>query len=114
MAVHFYFDVHVPMAITDQLRRRGHDVLTAQEDGATELPDDQLVERAVAKRRVLFTFDKRLKGMLEGWQRQGRHFTGLLWGKADSSIGSFVKDLDLIATASEMSEWENRIEFVPF
>ena len=39
-------DVHIPQAITEQLRRRGVDVLTAIEDDATELPDDELLERA--------------------------------------------------------------------
>jgi hypothetical protein len=39
-------DVHVPQAITDQLRRRGVDVLTAIEDDSTELPDDELLEHA--------------------------------------------------------------------
>ncbi|AFY30690.1 hypothetical protein Cal7507_0188 [Calothrix sp. PCC 7507] len=34
MSVPLYMDVHVPQAITDQLRRRGVDVLTAHEDGA--------------------------------------------------------------------------------
>jgi hypothetical protein len=33
MAVPLYMDVRVPQAITDQLRRRGVDVLTAIEDG---------------------------------------------------------------------------------
>jgi hypothetical protein len=39
-------DVHVPRAITEQLRRRNIDVLTAVEDAAEELPDDQLLGRA--------------------------------------------------------------------
>ena len=30
MAISLYMDVHIPQAITDQLRRRGVDVLTAQ------------------------------------------------------------------------------------
>ena len=34
-----YLDVHVPAAISYQLRRLGMDVLTAQEDDATELSD---------------------------------------------------------------------------
>ncbi len=34
MAISFYMDVHVPFATTEQLRRRGVDVLVAQEDGA--------------------------------------------------------------------------------
>jgi hypothetical protein len=41
-----YMDVHVPFAITAGLRLRGVDVLTAQEDGAAELDDDLLLDRA--------------------------------------------------------------------
>ncbi len=37
-------DVHIPQAITEQLRRRNIDVLTAIEDGCAELPDYQLLE----------------------------------------------------------------------
>jgi hypothetical protein len=39
-------DVHVPLAITTELRLRGADVLTAQEDGASQLEDSQLLDRA--------------------------------------------------------------------
>jgi len=63
-------DVHVPQAITEQLRRRGIDVLTALEDGSEELPDDQLLERAFALERILFTQDIRFKALAEDWQRQ--------------------------------------------
>ncbi len=38
MAIALYMDVHIPQAITDQLRRRGVDVLTAFEDECQELP----------------------------------------------------------------------------
>ena len=37
-------NVHVPQAITQQLRRRSIDVLTAFDDESQELPDDQLLE----------------------------------------------------------------------
>jgi hypothetical protein len=39
VAVQLYMDVHVPQAITDQLRRRGIDVLTAIEDNSDTLLD---------------------------------------------------------------------------
>lgn len=39
-------DVHVPQAITDQLRRRGVDVLTAIENSSAELTYEVLLERA--------------------------------------------------------------------
>jgi hypothetical protein len=38
MTVRLYMDVHVPQAITEQLRRRDVDVLTAIEDGVEFLP----------------------------------------------------------------------------
>lgn len=44
MSVGFYFDVHIPYAITLGLRLRGVDILTSQEDGTRELIDDLLLE----------------------------------------------------------------------
>jgi hypothetical protein len=108
-------DVHVPGAITAQLRRRGVDVLTAIEDGCDELPDDELLEHARSIGRVLFTQDIRFKAMAEDWQRQGRPFTGLLFGRQNQgSIGQFVADLELIGKLSEPSEWLNRIDRLPW
>jgi hypothetical protein len=40
-------DVHVPQSITDQLRRRGVDVLTAIEDDSAELLDQRLLSPPV-------------------------------------------------------------------
>jgi predicted nuclease of predicted toxin-antitoxin system len=64
VAISLYADVHIPQAITEQLRRRGVDVLTAIEDGTTELPDDKLLERATFLGRVLFTHDIRFNDLL--------------------------------------------------
>jgi len=46
LTLRFYMDHHVPVAITEALRRRGVDVLTAKEDGAERLDDEALLERA--------------------------------------------------------------------
>jgi hypothetical protein len=75
-----YLHVHVPAAIAAQLHRRGVDVLTAQDDDATELEDAALLVRATALGRVLFTQDIRFKSLAESWQRTGRNFAGLLFG----------------------------------
>src|SRR5258708_14052944 len=80
MSVALYMDVHVHAAVTEQLRRRGVDVVTAQDDGAIHLPDDQLLERSMTLGRVLFTHDIRFKVLAENWQRQGKPFAGLVWG----------------------------------
>ncbi len=104
-----------PRAITDQLRRRGVDVLTAIEGGCAELPDDQLLVRAGSLGRIIFTQDIRFKTLAEGWQRQARPFAGLVFGhQMGGTIGQYVKDLELIAKASEASEWVGAIEHLPF
>ena len=101
-------NVHVPQAITEQLRRRGVDVLTAIEDNSATLADDQLLERCRVLGRVIFTQDIRFKALAEDWQRQGRPFAGLIFGhQLRGTIGKFVKDLELIAKASEVEEWFN-------
>ena len=57
MSIRFYVDVHVPYAMTFELRLRGVDVLTAQEDGAGKLADAELLDRASTLGRVLVTQD---------------------------------------------------------
>jgi predicted nuclease of predicted toxin-antitoxin system len=60
MSVGLYLDVHVPLAITRGLRRRGVEVITAQEDGAARLPDPELLDRASARGLMLFSQDEDL------------------------------------------------------
>jgi hypothetical protein len=108
-------DVHVPEAITLQLRRRDIDILTAFEDETRELPDDQLLERVRQLKRVLFTQDIRFRVLAETWQIQGKEFSGLIFGhQLGGTIGQFVKDLEFIAKASEPDEWMNVVEYIPF
>lgn len=115
MPVGLYMDVHVPSAITDQLRRRGVDVLTSLEDGTTELPDDALLEHVRTLGRLLFTQDIRFRTLAEHWQARSRAFAGLVFGhQLAGTIGQFVTDLELIAKASEPDEWQNQIERIPF
>ena len=57
MSIPLYMNVHIPSEITARVRAAGVDVLTAQEDGTDELPDDLLLDRAASLGRALFTFD---------------------------------------------------------
>ena len=114
MPVALYMDVHIPAAITEQLRVRGVEVMTATEEGTHEFSDDRLLDEASALGRVLFTHDIRFRAMAEQWQREGRRFVGLIYGHAEgASIGQYVRDLELIAKASEPSEWQNTVMYIP-
>jgi hypothetical protein len=80
MSVAIYMDAHVHSAITEQSRRRGVDVFTAQDDGSDNLDDEALLSRSTSLGRVMFTFDIRFKARAEDWQRLGKSFAGLVWG----------------------------------
>ena len=109
-----YFDVHVPAAIAVQLRRRGVDVLTAQEDEAAELKDHELLARSTELGRLIFTQDIRFKVLAEAWQRDGRAFAGLVFGhQLHGSVGQYVRDLELIAKATEPADWSGQVEQLP-
>jgi len=115
MAVALYMDVHVPGPITQQLRRRGVDVLTAQEDAHDQVDDENVLGRATVLERVVFTQDVLFRVLAEDWQRQGREFAGLLFGpQLGGTIGQYVADLELIAQSSEPDEWRNVVQFLPF
>ena len=114
MSVRLYTDVHVPFAITAELRIRGVDVLTAQTDNATRLEDSPLLDRTTELVRVLFLQDKDLLKVATQRQRTGVAFAGVIYAhQLRVSIGRCVGDLELIAKATDPEEWSNRVEFLP-
>jgi predicted nuclease of predicted toxin-antitoxin system len=114
MPLSLYFDVHVAQSVVDQLRERGVDVQTAFNDGAVQLDDAEVLERARAQGRVIFTHDIRLKQVAEAWQREHRAFGGLLFGQVlQGNVGRFVSDLERLAKNSETADWANSIEYIP-
>jgi hypothetical protein len=54
-----YADEDFPFPAVEELRRLGHDVLTAQEDGRTSIPDRELLARAHALGRAVLTYNRR-------------------------------------------------------
>ena len=53
--------------------------------------------------------------MAEDWQRQGKPFAGLLFGnQAGVTVGTYVRDLELIAKATASAEWVNVVQHLPF
>jgi hypothetical protein len=114
MSIPLYADVHVDRAIVDQLRLRNVEVLTTQEDGSDRLIDELLLERASALGRPIFTHDVRFHVLPENWQRQGRQFCGLIFAHLmQVSIGQCVRDLDLIANATDPEDWTSAVVRLP-
>lgn len=107
-------DVHAPWAITEGLRRRGVDLLTAQEDGTGLLDDPELLDRAASLDRVLFTRDEDF--LVEGSHRQStdKTFVGIVYAhQLRVTIGQCVHDLEVMAKVYEPADMANRIEHLP-
>lgn len=114
MTVKLYMDVHVRWSVTDGLRRRGVDVLTAQEDGSAKLEDAPLLDRATSLGRVLFSQDEDLLREATYRQRTDIPFAGVIYAhQLRITIGQAIDDLELIAKVAEPSNLENRVEFLP-
>ncbi|HLE27823.1 MAG TPA: DUF5615 family PIN-like protein [Anaerolineales bacterium] len=114
MAIALYMDQHVPRAITVELRLRGVDAITAQEDGAGRMEDPELLDRAGELGRVLFSRDDDLLAEATRRQRAGIPFRGLVYAhQLRVSIGICVHDLEIIAKAGESEDLDNRVEFLP-
>jgi uncharacterized protein DUF5615 len=114
MPLAYFMDHHVRRAMTLGLRLRGLDVLTAYEDGANELDDAALLDRARELGGVLFTRDDDLLAEAAQRQRAGIPFHGLIYAhQLRVSIGRCVQDLEIMAKAGEPAELLNGVMFLP-
>lgn len=110
----FYMDHHVHQSITDGLRRRGVDVLTAFEDGREEEDDEVLLERATALDRILVSQDDDLLKIAARWQQSSREFSGVAYAiQQHIDIGGTIEYLELITHLKTADEMRDNVEYIP-
>lgn len=113
MPVRLYFDHNVKRAITQALRLRGIDVVTALEDGTHRLTDSELLDRATELGRVLFSTDEDLIVEARGRQREGVPFAGVVHASQELPVGVCVEQLELAVKAGEPSDFADSLLFLP-
>lgn len=114
MSVKLYMDVHVKRAVTNTLRLRGVDVLTAREDNSAELEDDLLLDRATELDRVLFSHDDDLLREANKRQQTSDKFAGVIYAhQLNVTVGQCINDLELMAKATDLNEWRNSVVYIP-
>lgn len=107
-------DVHVPFAVTRELRKRSVDVVTARQDGCQQLVDRDLLIRATTLSRVLFSQDSDLLREATLMLRSNERFVGVVFApQLTVSVGQMVSDLELLVRATSSDEWQSRIEYLP-
>jgi hypothetical protein len=110
----FYMDHHVHRGVTDGLRSRGVDVITAFEDGMHLRDDNRLLERAAELGRILVTQDQDFLEIVPQWQASARSFPGVVFGiQQRLDIGRMIDYLELVASVMSTQAMQNRIEFIP-
>ncbi|MCI0377454.1 MAG: DUF5615 family PIN-like protein [Gemmataceae bacterium] len=85
-----YADEDFPHPAVEELRRSGHDVLTAQDDGRRQALDSDILARSHTLGRAVVTYNR-------------RHFERLHRAGSDhSGIVSATKDDDFVALAARI------------
>ena len=108
-------DHNVPRAITVGLRLRGIDVITAYEDGADDMDDSSLLDRATELGRVLFTHDDDFLAEATKRQQEDVPFGGVIYAhQMGTTIGVCISNLELISNIGEPEDLLNRVQFLPF
>ena len=102
------------MRLSFGLRLRNIDVMTSQEDGTTELEDSDLLDRATALGRVLFTQDRDFLRIGSERQQRGIDFAGIVFAnQSEMTVSGCIRDLELIAKVYHVEELAGRIEYLP-
>jgi predicted nuclease of predicted toxin-antitoxin system len=114
MTLALYMDEHIHSSISVGLRLREVDVLTVQADERSGISDIRLLDRATELQRVVFSQDQDF--LIEAQRRQveGIPFAGVIYAhQRIVTIGDCVRDLEVIAKASDLEDLLNRVQFLP-
>lgn len=114
MTITLYMDHNVVRAVVEGCRSEGLDVLTAYEDGWHERSDIDILARAEALGRVVFTQDTDFIVLATERQALGTPFPGVIFGKHGSmSVRKVIDDLVLICRALTVEELSNKLIWLP-
>ena len=106
--IKFYMDEHVPRAVAEGLRRRGVDVLRAQEAGMLEADDERHLAFALSQGRVIFTQDADFLRL----HAAGLPHAGIVYAPQQTSIGAVVRGLMLISDILSSGDMAGHVEFL--
>lgn len=104
----FYMDEHVPSAVSQGLRMRGVDVLTAQDAGMRGAADKDHLALAVHEERTIFTQDTDVLRL----HASDHAHAGIVYAPQGTPTGAIVRSLVLIHEVLRPEQMAGRLEFV--
>lgn len=106
--IRLYMDEHVPRAVTQGLRRRGVDVLTAGEAGMLGVSDEEHLEFATSQQRVMVTQDD---DFLRLSARGAAHY-GILYAPQETLVGTLLAGIMLVVQVLTPAEMRHHVEYL--
>jgi hypothetical protein len=107
--IRYYLDQHYPGPVTDGLRRRGIDVLTAQEAARCTLSDADQLAFATVEERVMVTFDPDCLAL----HQSGLAHAGIAWCPQQKyGIGTLIQLLELLHGVADPDSMRSRVEYL--
>ena len=105
-----YADENFPFPVVQALRRLGHDVLTAQEDGRRAAPDPQILARAHSLNRAVLTHNRR---HFEKLRQQGVDHIGIVLATRDNDSAALAGRIDGVLAGRVQGRWCVRVNRPP-
>ena len=116
MKVRFLADADHNRAIVNGVLRRepSMDFLTSQAAGLRGMRDPEVLALAAHHRRVLVSHDVgTMQAHFRKFKSAGKRSAGVFLMPQSLDVGAAIEELLLIWLASEASEWEDRLEWLP-
>ena len=89
-------------------------MLSVQEDKRSGDPDPLVLARANELKRILFTRDDDFLAIANQLLQQETNFIGIIYAAQQlASIGTCVRDLEIIAKVSNLDDFTNHIQYLP-
>jgi hypothetical protein len=114
--VRFLADADLNKAIISGVLRRepSVDFLTAYVAGLRKMKDPEVLALAAEQHRVLVSHDVgTMPAHFREFRDAGKRSAGLFLIAQSLDVGTAIEQLLLIWLASEASDWENRLEWLP-
>jgi predicted nuclease of predicted toxin-antitoxin system len=107
-------DHNVHAGITQGLRNRGINCLTALEDSRASADDHSILVRAAELGRVVFTQDVDFLAIASERITSGNPFAGVIFAsQMGITIGQAIADLELFAKVLDPEDMNNVLERIP-
>jgi hypothetical protein len=105
-----YADEDFALPVVIELRQLGHDIITAQEDGRTSMPDPAILARAESLGRAVLTYNR---CHFEKLHRQGDPHSGIISCKRDHNFRALAVRIHTALSGLSHGRWCLRVNRPP-